>query len=178
MSTYTTTDAFAEKFITLVKTAYPNLPIVRADQNVTQPVNILDGESLMVIKIEKVTKTGTDYAVGQTPEAESNYVYAGDREVQVLIELFDPQALDNMNQLRDMWELPELQEVQLNLGFMEKRQSVPPKDSTRKQSKEKFVSSARYVTQFHMGIFYTVGSGAGLYLGEIETANITNNTVR
>jgi len=127
----------------------------------------------MVIKVEKVIKTGTDFPVGTTDETDSSYIYSGDREVQVLIELFDPKALDNLTQLRDVWELPELQEVQLNLGFMEKRQSVPPKDSTRKQSKEKFVSSARYVTQFHMGIFYTV---SGLYLGDIETATVTNNT--
>jgi len=134
---------------------------------------ILHGESLMVVKVEKVIKTGTDFQVGTTNDVDSNYVYAGDREVQVLIELFDPNALDNMNQLRDMWELPEYQEIMINLGFMEKRQSVPPKDSTRKQSKEKYVSSARYVTQFHMGIFYTVN---GLYLGDIESADITNNT--
>jgi len=167
---YTTTDAFKEKFIELVKTTYPTLPIIEANQNVTQPVNIIGGESLMTFDIEQIIKTGTDYRIGLDSVTDT-FVYGGDRQVRLIIELFDPQALTNLTQLRDIWETEEYQELMLNLGMMEERQNSSPRTSTRKHSKEKYVVSARYVTNFNMGIFFTQ---TGVVLGSIEHVVINN----
>ena len=178
---YTTKDAFNEKFITLVKTTFPDLPIVETNQNSTQPVDILNDEKLMVFDVEFITKTGTDYVVGSLdPELpDQSIVMAGDREIQVMMELFSPDALTELTTLRDIWETPEYVDVQYNLGMMEKRQSTPPRNTTRRQSPQKYVTSAKYVTQFHMGIFYTAGTNntTDIVLGDIETAIIQTGNI-
>ena len=171
---YVSEEEFAKKFIALVKVTLPDLPIVQANQNATQPVDILNGEELMVFDIELVRKTGTDYVIGTDGEIDGNFRLAGDREIQVAIEMFSPRALTVLTHLRDIWETPEYVDVQYNLGIMEKRQSAPPRNSTRKHSKEKFVKSARYITQFHMGVVYTSGD---VKLGDITSADVSTGTI-
>lgn len=173
MDFYTTIEAVKIKLVELIKTTYPDLPIVRAYQNLTQPVDILNGESLMTIDVEKVVKLGTDYVYGVDGSPDGAYVYGGDRTVQILLELYDPDALDKLTNLRDVWETLEYQEVMYNLGMMEERTNTPPVSSTRKQSTEKYVVSARYITKFNIGIFYTA---QGVILTDITSANITRDT--
>lgn len=182
---YIDTEDFAKRFVELIKFTHPTLPIVQAFQNVTQPVNILNGEALMVFDIERIVKTGTDYVLGNSADialwgeqpwgfdnwglTENTTVFAGDRLVQVNIELFDANALSVMSNLRDIWETYSYRDKQRELGFMEERQDTPPFNSTRKHSKEKFVTSARYLTRFHMSVAYTAGDN--------EVTQITNGTI-
>ena len=168
---YTIESAFRIKLGELIKTTFPNLPIVKAEQNNTQPVDILNGESMLSVRVEQVIKYGTDYHVGLF---ENQQIMGGDRSIQVLLECYDAEALDKLNTLRDIWETPEYGEIMYNLGLMEQRQSISPSNSTRRQSREKYVTSARYVTKFDMGIFYTSN---GVILTNIESATVTRGTV-
>ena len=169
---YTTEEAVRIKLIELIKITYDELPIVRAYQNLTQPVDILNGESLLTIDVERIDKLGTDFIYGVDTDTGA-YVMAGDRTAQILLELYSPEALGALTHLRDIWETPEYIDIQLNMGMIEQRSNIPPTSSTRKQSKEKYVTSARYITKFNIGIFYTVGGG--VILGNIEEANITRS---
>jgi hypothetical protein len=170
IDSYTSEDAVRTKLIELIKLTYPDLQIVKAYQNLTQPVDILNGEELLTIDVERVNKLGTDFVCGV--DDSGLHIMAGDRTAQVLLELYSPNALGILTSLRDIWETPEYVEEMLNLGMMEERSNLPPTSSTRKQSKEKYVTSARYISKFNIGIFY---SAQGVILGDIETANITRS---
>ena len=165
---YVSVDDFGIKLGELVHTTFPTIPLVKAYQNVTQPVDILTGETLMTFDVERITKTGTDYVSGIDSETGA-FIFSGDRVVQVMLELYDPEALSVLTHLRDIWETYSYRQIMADLGFMEMRQNTPPLSTTRKHTKQKFVVSARYLTHFHMGINYTAG--------DKSVGNIDNGTI-
>ncbi len=171
---YRSIEDFSKLFIELIKTTHPELPVVKAYQNVTQPVDILNGEALLTFDVEVVEKVGTDYVAG-VDEVTGETLFMGDRLVRVNMELFHKDSLTALTHLRDIWETYSYREKQRELGLMEERQDSPPFSSTRKHSKEKYVVSARYLTKFAMGVVYSAGSNSvgditnGTFTGTVDT---------
>ena len=165
--------SFYQKVIEHIQYVYPNSVVVQRNQNHTMPVDILIGEELWVLHIERVQKIGTDYEIGH--DDNGVWTWRGDRLVRVNMELFSPDALEKLTAFRDWQETENLNDFLIERNIAEMRQADAPFDSTRVHGHNTFVPSAIYQTEYHAYVEYLDERGlieSGTIYGDVDGRTI------
>jgi hypothetical protein len=155
---------FRTNVIALIKSVYPDLVVVARNQNVTQPVDISAGERMMDIEVESVVQLGTDYVY--TEDGTSVY-YAGDRIVQVSLELFAPDATTMMENMRSLWRTIVFYDKMRRLKITHIH-GGDVYNTTRVHGETQYVTSVEYVTKFQAITEYMIDIDELSYIDSTE----------
>ena len=164
---------FYKRLIEIIHYVYPDAIVVQRNQNKALPVDIDNNGSFWVVNIERIAKIGTDYDLS----FDDNGVWTmrGDRLVQVLLDVYGPNALERVTAFRDWFETSNLFDFAKEREIVMQRPDDEPVDTTRVHGNNQYIPSAILIARFHASIDYIDDRGlieTGTIHGEVNGRTI------